>query len=88
MDIADSQTRTRVFDSDELKQANIKFIMNSVNEALLERGYNPVVQIVGYLITNDPAYISSYKNARTMIQTVDRDEILKEIVRSYLNDNE
>ena len=53
-----------------------------------ERGYNSVTQIVGYLVTNDPAYISSYKNARTLIQTVDRDEILKEIVRSYLANNE
>ena len=59
-----------------------------VDDALNERGYNSVTQIVGYLVTNDPAYISSYKNARTLIQTVDRDEILKEIVRSYLANNE
>ncbi|MDI9541214.1 MAG: IreB family regulatory phosphoprotein [Bacillota bacterium] len=81
-------TATRVFDSDELKQANIKLIIKTVNKALEERGYNSVTQIVGYLITNDPAYISSYKNARTLIQTVDRDEILKEIVRSYLAQDE
>ncbi|HPX32524.1 MAG TPA: IreB family regulatory phosphoprotein [Erysipelotrichaceae bacterium] len=81
-------TATRVFDSDELKQANIKLIIKTVNEALKERGYNSVTQLVGYLVTNDPAYISSYKNARTLIQTVDRDEILKEIVRSYLEKDE
>ncbi len=81
-------TATRVFDSDELKQANIKLIIKTVKKALEERGYNSVTQIVGYLITNDPAYISSYKNARTLIQTVDRDEILKEIVRSYLAQDE
>ena len=81
-------TATRVFDSDELKQANIKHIITTVNEALKERGYNSVTQLVGYLITNDPAYISSYKNSRTLIQTVDRDEILKEIVRSYLAKDE
>ncbi len=81
-------TATRVFNSDEIKQANIKQIITTVNEALKERGYNSVTQIVGYLITNDPAYISSYKNSRTLIQTVDRDEILKEIVRSYLAKDE
>lgn len=83
----DPNTGTRVFSSDEFQQENIKLIMRSVHDALVERGYNPVVQIVGYLITSDPAYISSYKGARTLIQTVERDEILKELVRSYL-DNE
>ena len=58
-----------------------------VDDVLNERGYNSVTQIFSYLVTNDPAYISSYKNARTLIQTVDRDEILKEIVRSYLANN-
>ena len=62
--------------------------MKSVSESLTERGYNPVVQIVGYLVTRDPAYISSYKGARTLIQTVERDEILKELVRFYLKENE
>ena len=60
----------------------------AVYNALKERGYNPEIQIVGYLITNDPAYISSYKGARTLIQTVDRDEVLKELVSSYLTQNE
>ena len=79
---------TRLFESEEIKKANIRYIMQSVTAALSERGYNPVTQIVGYLITNDPAYISSYRNARTLIQTVERDEILKEIVRSYLVSND
>ncbi|HPW53662.1 MAG TPA: IreB family regulatory phosphoprotein [Erysipelotrichaceae bacterium] len=81
-------TATRVFDSDELKQANIKHIIKTVDAALKQRGYNSVTQLVGYLTTNDPAYISSYQNARTLIQTVDRDEILKEMVRSYLEKDE
>lgn len=84
----DNQQTTLIFNSEQIKQENIKYILKTVNEALNERGYNAVTQIVGYLVTNDPAYISSYKNARTLIQTVDRDEILKEIVRSYLNNNE
>jgi len=84
----DNQAMTRLFESDEIKQANIKYVLQTVTAALTERGYNPVTQIVGYLITNDPAYISNYKNARTLIQQVERDEILKEIVRSYLHSDE
>ena len=84
----DKNQQTRIFDSEQVKQQNIKYILKMVDDALNERGYNSVTQIVGYLVTNDPAYISSYKNARTLIQTVDRDEILKEIVRSYLANNE
>ena len=81
-------TSTRVFDTDEFRKENIKLVMRTVYNALKERGYNPEIQIVGYLITNDPAYISSYKGARTLIQTVDRDDIVKELVRSYLQSNE
>ena len=84
----DYNQQTSIFDSEQVKQQNIKYILKMVDDALNERGYNSVTQIVGYLVTNDPAYISSYKNARTLIQTVDRDEILKEIVRSYLANNE
>ena len=84
----DNNQQTRIFDSEQVKQQNIKYILKMVDDALNERGYNSVTQIVGYLVTNDPAYISSYKNARTLIQTVDRDEILKEIVRRYLANNE
>ena len=81
----DNNTSTRVFDTDEFQRENIKLIMRTVYNALTERGYNAHEQIVGNLITNDPAYISNYKGARTLIQTVDRDEILKELVGSYLN---
>ena len=59
-----------------------------VQEALEERGYNSVNQLAGYLISNDPAYISSHKNARTIIQSVERYEIIEELVRAYLEDNE
>ena len=79
---------TMAFNADLLRRENIKQLLKEVKIALEERGYNAVNQISGYLISNDPAYISSYKNARTLIQTVDRDEILKEIVRSYLANNE
>lgn len=78
-------TSTRIFDPEELKKTNIRQVLDNVTESLQERGYNPVTQLVGYLITNDPAYISNYNNARTLIQTLDRDEILKEVISSYLN---
>lgn len=86
--MADPNTGTRVFSSEEFQQENIRLIMRTVHDALVERGYNPVVQIVGYLVTNDPAYISSYKGARTLIQTVERDDILKELVRAYIEEHE
>ena len=59
-----------------------------MQEALEERGYNSVNQLAGYLISNDPAYISSHKNARTIIQSVERYEIIEELVRASMEDNE
>ncbi|MBQ1877844.1 MAG: IreB family regulatory phosphoprotein [Erysipelotrichaceae bacterium] len=82
--MVDNNSRTRLFSSEEFQQENIRLVLRAVYEALKERGYNPITQIVGYLVTNDPAYISSYKGARTLIQTIDRDDLLKELVRSYL----
>ncbi|MFV0382251.1 MAG: IreB family regulatory phosphoprotein [Breznakia sp.] len=81
-------TETMSFTSEDFKQDNIQHVLRLVNEVLLERGYNSVNQIAGYLISNDPAYISSHKNARTIIQDVDRYEIIEELVRFYLNSRE
>jgi Uncharacterized protein conserved in bacteria len=78
-------TETMPFASEEFKRDNIKHVLRLVNEALEERGYNSVNQISGYLISNDPAYISSHKNARTIIQGADRYEIIEELVRFYLS---
>lgn len=75
---------TKVFSSDEMRQEMIRNNFKTVIEALNERGYNAVQQISGYLVSNDPAYISSYKNARTIIQQIERDEIIEELVKSYL----
>lgn len=68
---------------EELSEA--KFVLNKVSKALEEKGYNPINQIVGYLLSGDPAYITSYKDARTMIRTIDRDEIIEELLCSYLD---
>ena len=58
--------------------------LRSVFDALNEKGYNPINQIVGYLLTEDPTYITNYNNARSMICKLDRDELLQELLRCYL----
>ena len=63
---------------------NMRLILQSVFDALSEKGYNPINQIVGYLLTEDPTYITNYKNARTMICKIDRDELMQVLVREYL----
>ncbi len=75
---------TMLFNSNDLKRENMKQLLKNVSKALTERGYNPVNQIAGYLISNDPAYISSHNNARSDIQQVERYEIIEELVRYYL----
>ncbi len=77
-------TKTRVFSSEDMRREIIRSNLKTVINALNERGYNAVHQIAGYLISNDPAYISSHKNARNIIQQVERDEIIEELVKSYL----
>ena len=63
---------------------NMRRTLRSVFDALQEKGYNPINQIVGYLLTEDPTYITNYNNARSMICKLDRDELLQELVRCYL----
>ena len=65
---------------------NMRRTLRSVFDALNEKGYNPINQIVGYLLTEDPTYITNYNNARSMICKLDRDELLQELVRCYLFD--
>lgn len=78
-------TETMTFTTEEFRRENIKKILMDVADALQERGYNSENQIAGYLISGDPAYISSHKNARAMIQQVERYEIIEELVRDYLD---
>ncbi|MBE5821142.1 MAG: IreB family regulatory phosphoprotein [Clostridiales bacterium] len=68
------------------KQPNEKInsIMKEVYEALVEKGYNPINQIVGYILSGDPTYITSYNDARSKIREIDRDDLLEELVKSYL----
>ncbi len=68
-------------------QADPREIINSVFKALKEKGYNPISQFVGYLLSGDPTYITSYNNSRVMISSLERDEILEELIKAYLNQN-
>lgn len=65
-----------------------KRILMAVSNALREKGYNPVNQIVGYILSGDPTYITSYQNARVLIRKLERDELLEELVKDYLDRNE
>ena len=67
---------------------NMRRILRGVFDALNEKGYNPINQIVGYLLTEDPTYITNYNNARSMICKLDRDELLQQLVRDYLSVND
>ena len=60
-------------------------VIKNAYKAMTEKGYNPVHQLVGYLLSGDPAYVTSYLEARSMIRKVERDELLEELVRTYLN---
>ena len=63
---------------------NMRTVLRCVFDALNEKGYNPINQIVGYLLTEDPTYITNYNNARSMICKLDRDELLQDLVNCYL----
>lgn len=71
--------------SDESFEHDVKEVLMQVYEALHEKGYNPINQIVGYLLSGDPAYIPRHKDARNIIRKLERDEIIEELVKSYLN---
>ena len=79
----DSDTTRFAFTTD--KSDNVKELMTYVLNALKEKGYNPINQLVGYFISGDPTYITSYKGARGVIKRIDRDELLEVIISEYCN---
>ncbi|MCI7724073.1 IreB family regulatory phosphoprotein [Bulleidia sp. HCP3S3_F2] len=83
-----SVTETISFSAEELRRENIREVLKHVEKALNERGYNAINQLAGYLISNDPAYISSHNNARSVIQSIERHEIIEELVRFYLEEHD
>lgn len=66
-------------------KSQAQLILSEVYEALTDKGYNPVNQIVGYILSGDPTYITGHKNARSLISKIERDELLEELVNSYLS---
>ena len=75
---------TRKFNVNYDKDQEIKAILSSVYSSLREKGYNPINQIVGYILSEDPTYITNHNNARTLIRQLDRDELLQVLLKSYL----
>ena len=77
--------KTMTFSLGSERQAQIKTILTEVYDALKEKGYNPINQIVGYILSEDPTYITTHNNARSLIRRIDRDELLQVLVQSYLD---
>lgn len=75
---------TKMFDSFKTQKSN-RQIVKEVYEALEEKDYNPIDQLVGYIISGDPSYITSYNNARTLIKGVDRDDLVAEMLKAYID---
>ena len=77
--------KTIQFSIKEDSDAQMKAILGEVYEALKEKGYNPISQIVGYILSEDPTYITTHNNARSLVRRLDRDELLRAMVENYLN---
>ena len=82
----DYSNNTITFSMEEVREADMKRILLTVYDTLKEKGYNPISQIVGYILSEDPTYITTHNNARSLIRRIDRDELLKAMVRSYLGE--
>lgn len=78
---------TQFFRVDAEPETGVKVVLRAVYEALTEKGYNPVNQIVGYIMSGDPTYITSHKSARSLIMKVERDELVEEMLKEYIKNN-
>jgi len=67
------------------ERPNVSDVLRMVYDALVEKGYNPIYQITGYIMSGDPTYITSHKNARSLVMKVERDELLEELVANYID---
>ena len=76
---------TRKFNIPADSESEMKILLTAVYVALKEKGYDPISQIVGYLLSEDPGYITNHKNARSIIRHIDRDELLQALVKNYLD---
>ena len=82
--MSDVSEQTMMFRVDNEENNTAAVIINNVYQSLKEKGYNPINQLVGYLLSGDPTYITSHNNARGLIRKLERDELLEELVRSYV----
>ena len=78
--------QTQIFKKVDIEDDGMQATLTAVYNALIEKGYDPINQIVGYILSEDPTYITTHNNARSLIRKIDRDELLQELVKSYLND--
>lgn len=78
---------TQYFKVEKEPQMKVSDVIDVVYHALSEKGYNPVNQIMGYIMSGDPTYITSHRNARSLIMKVERDELVEEILRAYIKNN-
>lgn len=78
--------KTMTFSVKDEKEEEMKQVLTTVYDALRQKGYNPINQIVGYILSEDPTYITTHNNARSLIRHIDRDELLQAMVKSYLSD--
>ena len=78
-------TNTQFFRVADEQHIEVSDILNTVCKALTEKGYNPINQLVGYILSEDPTYITNHRQARTLIRKLDRDELLQVLLRSYLS---
>ena len=81
----DNMEYTMQFDVAKNREVLTKTILTEVYKSLKEKGYNPVNQLVGYLMSGDPTYITNYNGARALVRKLERDEILEEVIKSYLD---
>ena len=78
--------QTMTFSVIEDKEGELKKNLTAIYDSLREKGYNPINQIVGYILSEDPTYITTYNNARSLIRHIDRDELLQVLVKAYLGE--
>lgn len=79
---------TQFFKVETEQETGVQMVLSTVYEALTEKGYNPVNQIVGYIMSGDPTYITSHKSARSLIMKVERDELVEELLNAYIKNKD
>ena len=84
--MANAGLTQKVSSHERTNQCEVKEMLHRVHDALTEKGYNPLIQIGGYILSSDPTYITAHNNARSLITKIERDELLEEILRDYLRD--